>query len=384
MVLIYIVLLFMLVYGGAKFVNLRFVRYKLNKNGAGGGIARATPSDYGFLGGLIIFLLGIIGLILWPKYGFFVVLGAGALGLGLGYFVLSPAMPARKINEGFMMILLQLASFCVILIAMGIVFTLAFESFAFFKQVSIIEFLTDTKWSPQLQGGNFGILPLIWGTIAIAFIAIGLAVPVGILVAVYLAEYAHPKLAAVIKPSLELLAGIPSIVYGFFAAITIAPIVQDVGHFLGFETSSESALAAGLVIGIMIIPLVSSLSQEAISAVPQNMREASYGLGATQAETILMVVLPAAGVGIMNAVLLALARAVGETMIVVMAAGLAAKLTINPFESLTTITVQIVSLLTGDTEFDNPKTLAAYALGMALFLMTMGINFINQRVMAKK
>ena len=209
------------------------------------------------------------------------------------------------------------------------------------------------------------------------------AVPIGLMSAVYLAEYAHPRFRAIAKPLLEILAGIPTVVYGFFAALTVAPFIRDSGGLMGLSISSESALAAGAVMGIMIIPFISSLSDDVITAVPQAMREGSYGLGATQSETILRVILPAALPGIVGSVLLAVSRAIGETMIVVMAAGLSAKLTANPFEAVTTVTVQIVTLLVGDQEFDSAKTLAAFALGLALFVVTLCLNVIALRVVQK-
>ena len=226
-------------------------------------------------------------------------------------------------------------------------------------------------------------MPLFVGTLLIAFIAMCVAVPVGLMSAIYLAEYAHPQFRAVAKPLLEILAGIPTVVYGFFAALTVAPFFRDAGGDLGFDISSESALAAGVVMGIMIIPFVSSLSDDVITAVPQSMRDGSYGLGATQSETIRRVILPAALPGIVGGFLLAVSRAIGETMIVVMAAGLAANLTANPFEAVTTVTVQIVTLLVGDQEFDSPKTLAAFALGLVLFCVTLVLNVIALRIVTK-
>jgi len=217
----------------------------------------------------------------------------------------------------------------------------------------------------------------------ISFIAMLVAAPIGLFSAIFLAEYATPRVRAVAKPLLEILAGIPTVVYGFFAALTVAPLVRDIGTSLGLQVASESALAAVLVIGIMIIPFVSSLSDDVITAVPRALREGSYGLGATKSETIVRVVLPAALPGIVGSILLAVSRAIGETMIVVMAAGLTAKLTANPFEAVTTVTVQIVTLLVGDQEFDSPKTLAAFALGLALFVITLCLNVIAFRVVQK-
>jgi phosphate transport system permease protein len=233
------------------------------------------------------------------------------------------------------------------------------------------------------SAGAFGAVPIFAGTALISLIAMIVAVPIGLLSAIYMAEYAAPHFRSVAKPVLEVLAGIPTVVYGFFAALVVAPFLRDGGHSIGLTISSESALAAGLVMGIMIIPFVSSLSDDVITAVPRSMREGSYGLGATQSETIRRVVLPAALPGIVGSVLLAVSRAIGETMIVVMAAGLTARLTANPFEAVTTVTVQIVTLLVGDQEFDSPKTLAAFALGLVLFIITLGLNVIALRVVQK-
>ena len=231
--------------------------------------------------------------------------------------------------------------------------------------------------------GAFGILPLLAGTALITLIAMLVAVPVGLMSAIYLSDYATPKVRAVVKPILEILAGIPTVVYGFFAAITIAPFFRDMGQAIGLDVASESALAAGVVMGIMIIPFVSSLSDDVINAVPQSMRDGSYGLGATKSETIRRVLLPSALPGIFAAVLLAVSRAIGETMIVVMAAGLAANLTANPLEAVTTVTVQIVTLLVGDQEFDSAKTLAAFALGLVLFCATLAMNILALHVVRK-
>jgi len=278
-----------------------------------------------------------------------------------------------------------------ILTTMGIVLSVLFEAIRFFDQVSIVEFVTGTKWSPQTairsdqvgSSGSFGAVPLFVGTLLISFIAMLVAVPFGLMSAIYLAEYASRPLRNVIKPLLEILAGIPTVVYGFFAALTVAPALRSFGDTLGLSVSSESALAAGIVMGIMIIPFVSSLSDDVITAVPQAMRDGSYGLGATKSETVRKVVIPAALPGIVGGILLAVSRAIGETMIVVMAAGLAAKLTANPLEAVTTVTVQIVTLLTGDQEFDSAKTLAAFALGLMLFVVTLCLNVIALHVVRK-
>lgn len=233
------------------------------------------------------------------------------------------------------------------------------------------------------SSGAFGAIPLFAGTLLISFIAMLVAVPIGLMSAIYLSEYAGPRLRATAKPVLEILAGIPTVVYGFFAALTVAPFIRNLGESIGLSVSSESALAAGLVMGIMIIPFVSSLSDDVINAVPQALRDGAYGLGATRSETIVKVVIPAALPGIVGGVLLAVSRAIGETMIVVMAAGLAANLTANPLEAVTTVTVQIVTLLVGDQEFDSPKTLAAFALGLMLFLVTLALNVIALHVVRR-
>ncbi len=294
----------------------------------------------------------------------------------------------RNIGELAIRAVLIACSFAAVLTTVGIVFSLMFEAVRFFEQVAITEFMFGLEWSPQTAirsdqvgaSGAFGAIPLITGTLLISAIAMFVAAPLGLMSAIYLAEYSSSRMRNVVKPLLEMLAGIPTVVYGFFAALVIAPFIRDAGTGAGFEVASESALAAGLAMGIMIVPLVSSLSDDVISAVPQSLRDASYGLGATQAETIRKVVLPAAIPGIAGSILLATSRAIGETMIVVMAAGLAAKLTLNPLDAVTTITVQIVTLLTGDQEFDSAKTLAAFALGLLLFVATLILNIIALKI----
>jgi phosphate transport system permease protein len=278
-----------------------------------------------------------------------------------------------------------------ILTTVGIILSLLFESLRFFSAVPFHEFLFGLDWSPQTamradqvgSSGAFGAVPLFMGTLLISGIAMTVAVPVGLLSAIYMAEYAPRKVRSVVKPLLEILAGIPTVVYGFFAALTIAPFFRGMGESVGLDVSSESALAAGAVMGIMIIPFVSSLSDDVITAVPNSMREGSYGLGATKSETIKRVIIPAALPGIVGGILLAVSRAIGETMIVVMAAGLAANLTANPLQAVTTVTVQIVTLLVGDQEFDSPKTLAAFALGLVLFMVTLALNVVALHVVRK-
>lgn len=273
-----------------------------------------------------------------------------------------------------------LCALTVILITLGIVVSLLGEAFRFFARVSVIDFIFGLTWSPRTlpsgETSGFGAIPLFTGTVLITLIALTVAVPCGIMVAVYLSEYALPKMRHIFKPLLETLAGIPTIVYGFFAATTLSPLLREVSSLFHLSLSSESALAAGLVMGIMILPYMTSLCEDALHTLPHNLREGSLGLGATSSETILHVLLPAAFPNILAAFLLSLSRAIGETMIVVMAAGLSANLTINPLESVTTVTVQIVNLLTGDQEFDNAKTLAAFGLGLVLFVLTFFLNIL--------
>lgn len=300
-------------------------------------------------------------------------------------------MRARNRVEQVVRVFLVACSTAAIFTTVGIVLSLLFESLRFFHFVPVTEFLFGTSWSPQMairedqvgSSGAFGAVPLFAGTALISLIAMVVAVPLGLLSAIYMAEYAHPKFRAVAKPLLEILAGIPTVVYGFFAALSVAPLVRDMGASLGLSIASESALVAGVVMGIMIIPFVSSLSDDIITAVPQSLREGAYGLGATKSETVKQVILPAALPGIVGGVLLAVSRAIGETMIVVMAAGLSANLSANPFEAVTTVTVQIVTLLVGDQEFDSPKTLAAFALGLVLFFVTLGLNIVALHVVRK-
>ena len=313
------------------------------------------------------------------------------LGCGLAWRSLHVDARARNRVESTVLMLLVLAATVAVMTTIGIVFSVLFESIRFFQKVPVTEFLFGLNWSPQTalradqvgSSGSFGAIPLFVGTLLISGIAMLVALPIGLMVAIYLSEYTTRKVRKTIKPMLELLAGIPTVVYGFFAALTVAPLLRNFGVEVGLEISSESALGAGLVMGIMILPFVSSISDDVISAVPQAMRDGSYGLGATKSETIRRVVLPAALPGIVGGFMLAVSRAIGETMIVVMAAGLAAKLTINPLEAVTTVTVQIVTLLVGDQEFDSAKTLAAFGLGLSLFVVTLILNVIALRVVRK-
>jgi len=309
---------------------------------------------------------------------------AALIGMALGWRMIKPETRARNIVEKVIRWAMIICASIAILSTVGIVMSVLFESLRFFSSVSPIEFLFGTKWSPQTSirsdqlgsSGSFGAIPLFVGTMLISLVALTIAVPVGLMSAIYLSEYANSKLRAFAKPTLEILAGIPTVVYGFFAALTVAPFIRNLGESIGLNVASESALAAGLVMGIMIIPFVSSLSDDVISAVPQAMRDGSYGMGATKSETIRQVIIPAALPGIVGGVLLAASRAIG-------AAGLSANLTINPLEAVTTVTVQIVTLLTGDQEFDSPKTLAAFALGLGLFVTTLVLNIIALHIIRK-
>jgi phosphate transport system permease protein len=310
--------------------------------------------------------------------------GMAVLLFAIAWRRIVPGFRARNTVEKAIEYLFIAASLVAILTTIGIFVSVLFEAIRFFQQVSVFDFLFGLEWSPQTairadqvgSSGAFGAVPLFAGTLLISGIAMLVAAPVGLMAAIYLSEYASPRLRNYAKPMLEILAGIPTVVYGYFAALTIGPLLRGAGEGLNLPVSSESALGAGLVMGIMIIPFVSSLSDDVINAVPQSLRDGSYGLGATQSETIRQVVLPAALPGIVGALLLAISRAIGETMIVVMAAGLSANLTVNPLESVTTVTVQIVTLLTGDQEFDSAKTLSAFALGLVLFVVTLLLNVI--------
>ena len=322
---------------------------------------------------------------------FAVVLALAGVAGWFGYSRITQHHRARTGVERIVMWLLIGCSTVAIFTTIGIVLSVLFESIRFFRAVPITEFLFGLDWSPQSamradqagSSGAFGAVPLFAGTMLITLVAMVVAVPIGLMSAFYLSEYASRRVRAIAKPLLEVLAGIPTVVYGFFAALTVAPYIRDTGTVLGLDVASESALAAGLVMGIMIIPFVSSLSDDVINAVPQSLRDGAYGMGATQSEAVRKVIFPAALPGIVGAVLLAVSRAIGETMIVVMAAGLAANLTANPLNAVTTVTVQIVTLLVGDQEFDSPKTLAAFALGLMLFLTTLVLNVAALHIVRK-
>ena len=318
---------------------------------------------------------------------FVVVMSVAVAGLAWSQSRITARSKARVQLETALKILLAGGSAVAILTTIGIVLSMVFESIRFFSMVPLHEFLFGLEWSPQIalrddqvgSTGLFGAVPVFAGTVLISLIAMAVAAPVGLMSAIWMAEYAPERVRAVVKPLLEILAGIPTVVYGFFAALTVAPWVRDVGSALGLQASSESALAAGAVMGIMILPFISSLSDDVLRAVPRAMYDGSLAMGATRSETIRKVILPAALPGVVGGLLLGVSRAIGETMIVVMAAGLAAKLTANPLEAVTTVTVQIVTLLTGDQEFDSAKTLAAFALGLMLFFVTLVLNIIALR-----
>jgi phosphate transport system permease protein len=331
----------------------------------------------------------------WIVYALGVAGALFAVQIGLGR--ISMSYRARNRFEKFVQLVLLACAAVAVLTTIGILFSVSFETFRFFFDPSlkgrptVTEFLFGTEWNPQAalradQGDihtAFGFVPLLTGTVLITLIAILVAGPLGLFSAIYLSEYATPRLRSLVKPVLEILAGIPTVVLGFFAALTVAPLIRGWGQYFGLDVASESALAAGLVMGMMIIPFISSLSDDVINAVPQSLRDGAYAMGATRSETIRQVVLPAALPGIVSAFMLAISRAVGETMIVVMAAGLAANLTFNPLEAVTTITVQIKTILVGDQEFDSAKTLSAFALGFVLFFVTLMLNVIALKIVRR-
>jgi phosphate transport system permease protein len=318
-----------------------------------------------------------------------IILGGTILYLALASTTID--YPARRKTEDLFKWMLRLSAGLAILITLLILGTVLWEALRFFEKVPFWEFLFGLEWNPQTAihagqsagEGSFGAIPLFTGTLLITLVAMAVAAPLGLMSAIFMSEYATPSIRRIAKPVLEILAGIPTVVYGYFAAIALAPALRGVGESLGLDVSSESALAAGLVMGIMIIPFVSSLTDDVLHAVPQALRDGAYALGSTRSEMIRQVLVPAAIPGISGALLLAVSRAVGETMIVVMAAGLAANLTFNPLSSVTTVTAQMVSLLVGDQEFDSAKTLAAYALGLVLFLLTLSFNIYALKLVKK-
>ncbi len=369
--------------------GLAISRAQLTTDGAR---AHSLPSYHGYFSAWIVALFASGMIAFWVTFSgaapnfVFAILMFCALALSFSIInrLLTPTFRARNHVERFIGGALMICSGVAVLTTFGIVLSLVFESLQFFKHVPILDFLTGLHWSPQTalredqigQSGSFGAVPIFTGTFMITAVAIFIAGPIGLLIAVYLSEYANKRTRAIVKPMVEILAGVPTIVYGFFALLTVGPAIRNFAEGFGFSVPTQSAIAAGSVMGVMIIPFISSLSDDVINAVPQTLRDASFALGATQSETMTKVIFPAALPGIIGAFLLAISRAIGETMIVVMAAGRAANLTGNPFEAVTTVTVQIVALLTGDQEFDSAKTLSAFALGLVLFVFTLVLNVI--------
>ena len=355
------------------------------RNGAAS--LHSLPSYHGLLLGLASLFVGLVTYAIlaapFPTVAPFAALALAAAAAFAFFSQISPNFRARNLVERLTLGVLIVCSGVAILTTIGIVLSVLFETGRFFKEVPFLEFFTGIHWAPTGTPPVFGFIPLLTGTLLITAIAMCIAGPLGLLAAIYMAEYASPAARSFFKPVLELLTGIPTVVLGFFAALTVAPLVRRAGEAVGLTVASESALAAGLVIGMLLIPVISSLSDDVINAVPQSLRDGSYAMGATKSETIKRVILPAALPGIVSAFILAVSRALGETMIVVMAAGLAANLTANPLNSVTTMTVQIAMLLVGDHEFDSAKTLAAFALGFVLFLFTLLLNYIALRTVQK-
>lgn len=351
----------------------------------------SLPKQYGLSAGLSVFLPAILIALIGGLGGLapaslpYIVTAVAAVALVLSIWQSRPEFIARNRAESIITLVLIAASGVAILTTVGIVLSMLFETANFFQDYDWKDFFFSTEWSPNFRGDSaLGILPLLWGTLYISLIALAFAVPIGLFAAIYLSEYAGPRLRSIAKPAIEILAGIPTIVYGLFALVTVGPFLRD--YFavpMGFGQSASSVLTAGLVMGVMLIPFVSSLSDDIFNAVPQTMRDGSLGLGATKSETIRQVVVPAALPGIVGAVLLAASRAIGETMIVVLGAGAAARLSLNPFEAMTTVTVKIVSQLTGDTDFASPETLVAFALGLTLFVITLGLNVFALYIVRK-
>ena len=350
----------------------------------------SRPNFHGLYACGIVMVLAFNAMLAGLKINFpgFAIIGLmvaiAALGFAFTRTTVRADFKARIWVERFIKSLLLICSIIAVLTTVGIVLSLVFESLRFFKEVPVLDFLTGLQWSPQTalradqagQSGAFGAVPIFAGTFLIMLVAISLAAPVGLMIAVYLSEYASPRVRAWVKPAIEILAGVPTVVYGYFALLTVGPTIRNFAEALGASVPTQSAIAAGSVMGVMIIPFISSLSDDVINAVPQSLRDGSLALGATKSETVKKVVFGGALPGIIGAMLLAISRAVGETMIVVMAAGTAANLTANPFEAVTTVTVQIVTLLTGDSEFDTAKTLSAFALGLVLFIITLILNIV--------
>jgi phosphate transport system permease protein len=385
---------FVIACAAVAFVCGRTLAAVRHRNASARGLSRphSLPNYHGWFaaimvgapaGALVLANLAVDGALPQP---ILLALTAAAVAVGalLSFRKIAPGFRARVLVESIAQTALFALSGLAVLTTIGIILSLLFESMRFFEFVPLQEFLTGLQWSPQTalrvdqagQSGAFGAVPIFAGTALITAVAIFVAGPLGLLIAMYLSEYAGPGVRAAAKPAIEILAGVPTVVYGFFALLTVGPAIREFAAAIGFSVPTQSAIAAGSVMGIMIIPFISSLSDDVINAVPQSLRDGAYALGATKSEAMLQVVLPAALPGVMGAFLLAVSRAIGETMIVVMAAGRAANLTANPFEAVTAVTVQIVALLTGDQEFDSAKTLSAFALGLVLFIITLALNVL--------
>ncbi len=390
-------LIAVLVIGGFAF-NQRLAKTRLMAAPVEAGRWHSRPNYHGYVTAwsvalvtLVLFILGTVIQGISSIVLLLAILGSGLAVIFLFSRRINSDFRARTHTESFIKAVLISLSVVAVLTTFGIVLSLLFESLRFFSKVPFTEFLFGLQWSPQTalradqagSSGAFGAVPIFAGTFLIMAVAIAIAGPVGLMIAMFLSEYASKRTRAIVKPLIEILAGIPTVVYGFFALLTVGPTIRGFAESLGFAVPTQSALAAGVVMGVMIIPLISSLSDDVINAVPQTLRDGSYALGATKSETMKQVVFAGALPGIIGAFLLAISRAIGETMIVVMAAGRAANLTGNPFEAVTTVTVQIVALLTGDQEFDSPKTLAAFALGLVLFAITLILNVIALTVVRK-
>ncbi|MDO5603917.1 MAG: phosphate ABC transporter permease subunit PstC [Paracoccus sp. (in: a-proteobacteria)] len=364
--------------------DIRLLHSRPTYHGANVALATLLPPIIIMSLASVLRMAGVIGTGAGPVVGL-IALGTAVAGLGWGVTRIGQQFRARNVVEKIILGILIFCSSIAIATTVGIVLSLIFETGRFFQLHSWQDFLFGTQFAPRPEGiSRLGMLPLLWGTLYISFIALLFAVPIGLLAAIYLSEYASPRMRGIAKPVVEVLAGIPTIVYGLFALVTVGPMLRDYfAQPLGLGTSASSVMTAGLVMGIMLIPFVSSLSDDIINAVPQSLRDGALGLGSTPSETVRQVVLPAALPGIVGAILLAASRAIGETMIVVLGAGAAATMSLNPFEAMTTITVKIVGQLTGDNDFSSPEMLVAFALGLTLFVITLGLNVIALYIVRK-
>ncbi|MDR9432377.1 MAG: phosphate ABC transporter permease subunit PstC [Spiribacter sp.] len=396
-------LLLLAALGPLGFLAYRLGRGKALASMAAGVSMHSRPQQYGWysvvwmgipalgvaIAAAILSLFGVIA----ParELVLMVSLAVAAIGLAHGLRAIKPDVRARNALDNVVRLLLLGAALISIITTIAIVLSVLFEAMRFFREVSVWEFVTGTVWSPgdtfleaagrgdEVSEGTsfFGSVPLFAGTFMVTAIAMATALPIGLLSAIFMSEYATSRQRGIAKPLLEILAGIPTVVYGFFAAVTVTPIVVDIASFIGLDASYSNILSPGIVMGIMIIPFISSLSDDVINSIPQSLREGAYALGTTHSETIKQVILPAALPGVISAFLLGVSRALGETMIVVMAAGVRPNLTWNPLEDMTTVTVNIVMSLTGDQAFDSPMTLSAFALGLVLFIVTLMLNLVS-------